>query len=89
MRLVGEQQVKGMSEGQWLITIVLLAAAAIGLIIATSDDVNMGPTRQYIGDAKLVTDPVNGCQYLVHNGITPRMRPDGKQICLGRQENGR
>lgn len=30
----------------------------------------------------LYTDNLTGCQYLGHNGLTPRMGPDGKQICI-------
>ena len=70
----------------WVLATVIVAAAAGGLSIAIIDGADVLVSKQYIGGAKLVTDPVNGCQYLVDRGITPRLRPDGKQICLGRQQ---
>lgn len=78
------------SEDTWWVTgiAVFSVLALIAAVMATKEH-NDNRSGGYIGSAKLVTDPVNGCQYLVDRGITPRLRPDGKQICLGRQENGR
>jgi len=69
-------------------TMWICVAGMAGFLIyaAASRETDFDPPRQYIGGAKLVTDPANGCQYLVDRGITPRLKPDGQQVCLGRQQ---
>ncbi len=67
---------------QLLVIAALIAITAAVSFFAPYDDTD--PPNGRSGMA-LHTDHLTGCQYLgkPFGGITPRLGPDGKQICKG------
>lgn len=58
----------------------MLFIMALGWLDILPRDATDSPTER--SDMRLLTDHGTGCQYLSRSGVmTPRMGPDGKQIC--------
>ncbi len=71
----------------------LVAAAAVALFLPIVLDLMSptdvpepsvidGPSQAWFSPV-LYIDPEYGCHYLLGDGITPRLRPDGTHVCTG------